>query len=171
MVAVVILTAVQVQENAHAAASCFFGWLLVVLVGTDLRHQILPDSLTATLLASSLLKALFLPPPGFAEALAGAAIGAGSFLLLRFLYFRYRGIEGLGLGDVKLMAGLGAWLGASWLPSLVLCAAVTGLLSAFLRAWHDGTRISTTSAVPFGAYLGGSALLLSYLRAASVWEW
>ena len=171
MVAVVILTAVQVPENAHAAASCFFGWLLTVLVVTDLQHQFLPDSLTATLLASGLLKALFLPAPGFAEALSGAAIGAGSFLLLRFLYFRYRGIEGLGLGDVKLMAGLGAWLGASWLPSLVLIAAVAGLLSAFLRAWNDGTRISATNVVPFGAYLGGSALLLSCLRATGIWEW
>ena len=168
---VVVLTAAQAQEIAHAAASCLLGWLLIVLVDTDLRHQLLPDSLTATLLASGLLAALFLPAPGFAQALAGAALGAGSFFLLRVLYFRYRGLEGLGLGDVKLMAGLGAWLGASWLPLLVIVAAVAGLLSAFLRAWKDGVGVSATSAVPFGAYLGGSALALSYLRAASVWEW
>lgn len=171
MVAVVVLTAVQAQDIAHVAACGLFGWLLIVLIVTDLRHQILPDSLTAALLASGLLAAPFLTKPGFTEALAGAAIGAGSFFLLRFLYFRYRGIEGLGLGDVKLMAGLGSWLGASWLPSLVIVAAVAGLLSAFLRAWSDGARVSATSAVPFGAYLGGSALALSYLRAAGVWEW
>ena len=170
MVAVVVLTAVQAQDIRHVAASGFFGWLLIVLVDTDLRHQILPDSLTAALLASGLLAALFLPEPGLAGGLAGAAIGAGSFYLLRLLYFRYRGIEGLGLGDVKLMAGLGAWLGASWLPLLVIVAAVAGLLSAFLRAWSHGTTVSATSAVPFGAYLGGSALVLAYLRALGVWE-
>ena len=171
LVTLVVLTAVQVADNIHATANCLFGWLLIVLVGTDLRHQILPDSLTAALLASGLLAALVLPAPGFVEALAGAAFGAGSFFLLRFLYFRYRGIEGLGLGDVKLMAGIGAWLGVSWLPLLVIVAATGGLLSVFLRAWKDGVRVSATSAVPFGAYLGGSALLLSYLRAAGVWEW
>ena len=171
MVAAVVSTAVQFQDGKHVAASCLFGWLLIVLVATDLRHQILPDSLTAALLASGLLAALILPAPGFVEALAGAAFGAGSFFLLRFLYFRYRGIEGLGLGDVRLMAGLGAWLGLSWLPLLVIVAATTGLLSVFLQAWKDGVRVSATSAVPFGAYLGGSALLLAYLRAASVWEW
>ena len=171
MVAVVVLTAAQAREIALAAASCLLGWLLIVLVDTDLRHQLLPDSLTATLLASGLLAALFLPALGFAQALAGAALGAGSFFLLRVLYFRYRGLEGLGLGDIKLMAGLGAWLGGSWLPLLVIVAAVAGLLSAVLRAWKDGVGVSATSAVPFGAYLGGSALVLSYLRATGVWEW
>ena len=170
LVAVVTLTAVPAQETAQAAASCFFGWLLIVLVVTDLRHQTLPDGMTATLLASGLLKALFWPTPDLTEALSGAAAGAGSFLLLRFLYFRWRGIEGLGLGDVKLMAGLGAWLGVSWLPLLVLVAAAAGLLLTLLRAWNDGARVSATSTVPFGAYLGGSALLLSYLRATG-WNW
>ncbi len=170
MIAVVVLTAVQAQDVAHVAASGLFGWLLIVLVDTDLRHQILPDSLTAALLASGLLAALLLPEPGLAEALSGAAAGAGSFFLLRVLYFRYRGIEGLGLGDVKLMAGLGAWLGTSWLPLLVIVAAAAGLLSALLRAWSDGARVSATSAVPFGAYLGGSALVLAYLRAVGAWD-
>ena len=147
------------------------GWLLVLLVVADLRHQILPDSLTATLLASGLVAALFLPSPGFTEALIGAAIGGGSFFVLRFLYFRYRGIEGLGLGDVKLMAGLGAWLGPIWLPPLVLIAAVAGLMVVFERAWSRGTRVSATSRIAFGAYLGGAALLLWSLKSTGTWEW
>ena len=171
MIAVVILTAVLVQDNARAAAGGLFGWLLILLAVTDLRHRILPDVLTAALLASGFLVALVLPATDFASALSGAAIGGGSFLLLRFLYFRYRGVEGLGLGDVKLMAGLGAWFGPVWLPLLVLLAAVAGLLITFLRAWNDGAKVSTTGTVPFGAYLGGGALLIWCLRASGSWEW
>ena len=171
MIAVVSLTVVFVQGNTRMAAGILFGWLLVLLVVSDLRHRILPDVLTGTLLISGLLAALVLPPTHFASALSGAAIGGGSFLLLRFLYFRYRGIEGLGLGDVKLMAGLGAWFGPAWLPLLVLLAAVAGLLIASLRAWNDGTRVSATSTVPFGAYLGGSAILLWCLKATDGWTW
>ena len=171
MIAVVIVTAVLVRDNARAAAGCFLGWLLVLLAVADLRHQILPDSLTATLLASGLVAALFLPSPNFTEALIGAAVGGGSFFVLRFLYFRYRGIEGLGLGDVKLMAGLGAWLGPTWLPPLVLIAAAAGLMVVLLRAWSHGIRVSGSSRVAFGAYLGGAALLLWSLKATGAWEW
>lgn len=171
MIATVIVTAVLVGDDAQTAAGCFLGWLLVLLVVADLRRQILPDSLTATLLASGLLAALFLPAPGFTQALIGAAIGGGSFFVLRFLYFRYRGIEGLGLGDVKLMAGLGAWLGPAWLPPLVLIAAVAGLAVVLLQSWSQGTRVSATSRVAFGAYLGSAALLLWGLKSTGAWEW
>lgn len=171
MIAVVIVTAVLVEDDAQTAAGCFLGWLLVLLVVADLRRQILPDSLTATLLASGLLAALFLPEPSFTQALIGAAIGGGSFFLLRFLYFRYRGIEGLGLGDVKLMAGLGAWLGPAWLPPLVLIAAVAGLIVVLLQSWSQGSKVSATSRVAFGAYLGGAALLLWGLKSTGAWEW
>ena len=171
MIAVVIVTAVLVRDNAQAAAGCFLGWMLVLLAVADLRHQILPDSLTATLLASGLVAALFLPSPGFTQALIGAGIGGGSFFVLRFLYFRYRGIEGLGLGDVKLMAGLGAWLGPTWLPPLVLIAAGAGLMVVLLRAWSYGIRVSGSSRVAFGAYLGGAALLVWSLKATGGLEW
>ena len=105
MIAVVVLTALFVHDAARTAAGILLGWLLVLLVVADLRHRLLPDILTGTLAASGLLVALILPPPHLVTALTGAAIGGGSFLLLRFLYYRVRGIEGLGLGDVKLMAG------------------------------------------------------------------
>ena len=165
MIAVVILTTAAVQDPAEAVSGCLLGWLLILLVVMDLRHLILPDILTATLLAGGLLSALVLPTTEFDAAVFGAAIGGGSFLLLRFVYFRCRGIEGLGLGDVKLMAGLGAWFGTAWLPLPVLLAATGGLLIAFLRARIDGSRVTATSTVPFGAYLGAASLLIWFLKA------
>ena len=171
MIAVTVSTMALVPDSAQAAAAGFLGWLLVLLVVMDLRYRILPDVLTATLLASGLLAALILPTIDLVEASFGAVVGGGSFLLLRFLYYRFRGTEGLGLGDVKMMAGLGAWFGPSWLPLLVLVAATTGLLSAFLNAWKNGTEVSATMIVPFGAYLGGGAVLLWSLKATHGWGW
>lgn len=171
MIAVTIITAALVPDNAQAAEAGLLGWLLILLVVMDLRYRILPDALTAALLASGLSIALVLRTTDFVEALFGAAVGGGSFLLLRFLYHRLRGTEGLGLGDVKMMTGLGAWFGPSWLPLLVLVAATAGLLIAFLKAWKDGTGVSATTIVPFGAYLGGGAVLLWSLKATHGWGW
>ena len=165
-IGIVTATIVLVQKDALAFAGCVLGWLVALLVVADLRHQLLPDRLTAALLASGLLASLFLPPPDFLGALAGAAIGSGSFFALRALYLRFRGIEGLGLGDVKLMAGLGAWLGPTWLPLLVLISAMAGLTVVFLHSWRNGVMVSGSSPVAFGAYLCGAALLLWCLRAA-----
>ena len=162
----VIATAMLVQNDARAFAGCVLGWLVALLAVADLRHQLLPDRLTGMLLASGLLASLVLPPPSFVEALFGAAIGSGSFFALRALYFRYRGLEGLGLGDVKLMAGLGAWLGPTWLPLLVLISATAGLIVVSLQSWRKGIMVSRSSRVAFGAYLCGVALLLWFLRAA-----
>ena len=171
MIAAVAFAIAFSRTDEEAIAGLLFGWLLILLAAADLRYMVLPDSLTASLLASGLLAALFLPASDFVEALSGAAIGGGGFFLLRFLYFRFRGLEGLGLGDVKLMAGLGAWLGPGWLAQLVLIAAVAGLSIALLTARRDGGRIAATSAVPFGAYLCASAVALWCIKATGGWPW
>ena len=171
MITAVMVTVFFVQSIVEATAVILFGWLLVLLMVSDIRHRILPNALTATLLASGLAMALILPSTNFVAALFGAAVGGGSFFLIRLLYFRIRGIEGLGLGDVKLMSGLGAWFGLDWLPFLVLIAAGAGLTITYLAAWKAGTRISATGTVPFGAYLAGVAIPLLCLRAAESWLW
>ena len=88
----------------------------------------------------------------FLTALAGGLLGAGSFLVLRVGYKALRGREGLGLGDVKLMAGLGALTGPAQLPLLVLIAA-TGALAITLFK-HRNLRGDL--ALPFGAALSGA---------------
>ena len=86
-------------------------WSLVGLALTDALHMVLPDPLNLTLFASALLVA-----DDVWLALLGAALGAGSFGAIRIAYAALRGREGLGLGDVKLMAGLGAFVGPLALP-------------------------------------------------------
>lgn len=123
-------------------------WLLLALAGADLLWLRLPDILTGALLACALGWVLLTSgDPG--AALIGAALGAGSFLALRLGYMALRGREGLGLGDVKLMAGLGALTGPWDLPLMVLIAALAALAGSALSP--GGLRGSR--ALPFGAAL------------------
>lgn len=124
-------------------------WLLWTLAVIDLLHYRLPDPLTLALFACALLWAW--RQGDVPTALLGAAIGAGSFLALRLGYQALRGREGLGLGDVKLMAGLGALTDPLDLPLLVLIAALLALAAALLRGGWQADR-----ALPFGTALSAA---------------
>lgn len=147
---------------------CLFLWLLIALAAADLLWFRLPDSLTAVLLAAALAMAW---PEGLAAACLGAGMGAGSFWLIRAGYWHLRGREGLGLGDVKLMAGLGAFAGPYDLPLLVLLAAAGGLAAALPRALlrpQSAELPLGQQALPFGAALCAAAALLWLLRTAAL---
>ncbi len=79
----------------------------------------------------------------------GAACGYTGFALLAWAYRRLRGREGLGLGDAKLLAAGGAWLGAALLPDVLLAAAGTAILWALRRG-----PVDPAARVPFGPFLG-----------------
>jgi leader peptidase (prepilin peptidase)/N-methyltransferase len=137
-------------------------WLLLALGVCDLLWFRLPDALTAALAALCLGAAV---GNGLGMlALAGGLLGAGAFLALRVGYMSLRGREGLGLGDVKLMAGLGALTGPAHLPLLVLVAALGALLATLILRWGGGVRggLRGDLALPFGAALtaAGGALWL-----------
>lgn len=133
-------------------------WLLLALAFSDALWLRLPDALTAALLAVALGAAW--PLGLLTHALAGALLGAGSFLLLRLGYAAWRRREGLGLGDVKLIAGLGAAVGPLDLPWLVLIAAMLALAGAMLRAALTRVPAAADTALPFGTALCGSGAVL-----------
>ena len=108
--------------------------LLVALAVADFRGLILPDWLTALVAASGLA----------ASALGGVAIA----------YRRLRGLDGLGFGDVKLVAAGGVWTGLEGLPWLLVCACAGALLYAAARAAR-GIPLGRTDRLPFGPFLAG----------------
>ncbi len=131
--------------------SALFLWLLLGLAATDALWMRLPDLLTAPLFFLVLLWSVGSPMFDTKLVLMGAALGAGSFLLLRLGYHLLRGREGLGLGDVKLMAGLGGFAGPFDLPLLVLMAALLGLLWGIIT--RHKAQDMTSLAIPFGTML------------------
>jgi leader peptidase (prepilin peptidase)/N-methyltransferase len=148
----IALSASLVLSGWLLLVSCALGWLLLTLAVIDLRHFLLPDVLTLPLIPAGLALAWLLDPGLLPGNVIGAAAGFVCIALFGLAYRRLRGREGLGLGDAKLLAGAGAWLGWQALPGLVLIAAVSALALALAGALAGG-RLSATTRVAFGSHL------------------
>lgn len=149
-----ILAVLNGGPPGHMIGTAVILWLLLALAVADLMWFRLPDLLTGALVIVALLVA-----PDMREAVFGATVGAFSFIALRRAYRIMRKREGLGLGDVKLMAGLGAFVGLTQLPLLVLLGAVTAIAVALAEAWRQG-RYDATRPLPFGTALCAAAFAL-----------
>lgn len=126
-------------------------WALLTLAAIDVLAFRLPDLLTFPLAAAGLLVSLIVPNDIWAH-LAGAIIGYCAFAAIGWGFARVRGKEGLGLGDAKLAAAAGAWLGWVPLPSVVLIACAAGFLWVAVMAIMRG-RAALTDRIPFGVAL------------------
>lgn len=129
------------------------GWLLLALSLIDLTHYLLPDWGTLGLILAGLAVAAADPQAvGPGAAAAGAILGYGSLALIGWGYQRLRGRMGLGLGDAKLLAAAGTWLGPWSLPVLVLIASLAGLAAVLILALA-GRRVDATTPLAFGPFL------------------
>ena len=132
--------------------SALLGWTLLALAAIDFRHFVLPDVLTLPLIPAGLAIAWLTEPDRLIANLWGAALGFLVLAGVRAAYRRLRGREGLGFGDVKLLAAAGAWVGWDGLPSVMAIAALSGLAAASLQILR-GETLSASSKLPFGPYL------------------
>ncbi|TSA19684.1 MAG: prepilin peptidase [Betaproteobacteria bacterium] len=153
--ALAVWAVAQFGLHGQAVAAMVFLWALLALAVIDLETMLLPDRLTLGLLWLGLLLNLdgtFAPVSvPLSEAVWGAVAGYGSLAGVAWAYARLAGREGLGLGDAKLLAALGAWLGWTVLPLLVLLASVMALIVG-LAAMLLG-RADRHTALPFGPFL------------------
>jgi len=144
-----------------ALLGCVFTAYLVALTGIDVDRQLLPDILTVPLLwiglaASAGLGAGDSPPPAaLRDAVIGAIAGYGFLWLVFHLFKLVTGKEGMGYGDFKLFAAIGAWLGWQMLPLVLLLAAFVG--AAVGIALMAARRLGRSVPIPFGPYLAGAA--------------
>ena len=139
--------------------TCVFGWTLLALGVIDWREYRLPDLLTLPLLATGLLLAAVGDPADASSRLIGALAGGAVVLAIRAAYAALRGREGMGLGDAKLLAAIGAWLGWEALPAVVLVASLSALLVVGIGA-AAGRRVEAADRVAFGAFLCLAAWLV-----------
>jgi leader peptidase (prepilin peptidase)/N-methyltransferase len=168
--------------GAPAACGLLVTWSLIALAGIDIDHQLLPDGITLPLLWAGLLAAVVVGPIAGSPipvSTHGAIIGAVSgYVSLWLVFHAFRlitGKEGMGYGDFKLFAALGAWLGWKLLPLVILLSAATGALLGILMIVLRGRDRSAP--MPFGPYLAaagwiammyGDELVSSYLRVSGL---
>jgi len=138
------------------------GFVLIALTFIDLDTQLLPDSMTMPLLWLGLLFNLWGTYVPLQEAVIGAMAGYLSLWSVYWLFRIVTGKEGMGFGDFKLLAALGAWFGWTALPAIILLASVVG--SAVGIALILFARHKREVPIPFGPYLAGAGLLALYLR-------
>ena len=201
---------------------CTFGFLLLALIFTDAETKLLPDALTLPGLGIGILFSLLVPVrdlvsqllPGMvtiplssdlsahllslADSVAGALAGASFIYGVGEIYFRARGIEGMGFGDVKLMALIGAFLGVKLTILTMFTASIAGslcglstVLAVWLkrtrrrierhheaaalarqRAWHSARMVYRFYQMPFGVFLGSMALMALFFGDRFLrWYW
>ena len=138
-----------------------FACAMVVLFAIDLEHQILPNEITLPGIAIGFLCAHFLPP-GWESSLVGLLVGGLFPFLIAEAYLRIRGREGMGMGDFKMLAMVGAFLGWPLVGITLILACVLGVViggGALLIARRDmATRI------PFGTFIAVAALACAYFE-------
>ena len=142
--------------------------VLIVLTAIDLDHQLLPDSLTLPLLWVGLLINMTGTFTSLESALLGAVFGYLSLWSVYWLFKIVTGKEGMGYGDFKLLAALGAWFGLAALPTIVLLSSLVGAtLGLTLILTGQQTR---ETPMPFGPFLAGAGLIhLLYPNALLGW--
>lgn len=139
--------------QAVSAAALFA--LLVALAGIDFDHLLLPDKLTLPGLALGLAAQWALPAGSLARGIAGALVGAGFLLTVAGLWELARGQEGMGLGDVKMLAMVGAFLGVGGVAvTLVVSTLVGSIVGLGLIV---AGRVELGSKLPFGVFLAAGA--------------
>jgi leader peptidase (prepilin peptidase)/N-methyltransferase len=166
------------------ATPCALGvtWCLIALTGIDIDHQLLPDGITVPLMWAGLLASIVIGPAAGrplpvspADAIVGAAAGYLSLWAVFHAFRLVTGKEGMGYGDFKLYAALGAWLGWKILPLVILLAAASGALIGIALILLRGRDRSAPT--PFGPYLAiagwismlyGESLIDSYLHIAGM---
>ena len=144
---------------------------LVIISFIDLRHQIIPDiiSLPGILLGLIVVSIFHLNNLTWLDSLTGILAGGGSLFLVGFIFKSIRGKEGMGMGDVKLLAMIGAWMGWRSLPYVILISSLAGTLIGGSALLFAGRKFSEK--IPFGPFLvlGSLSYLFFKTELQSLW--
>lgn len=146
-----LLAAYTFGVTIQTVAALFFTWALITLTLIDLKTQLLPDSITLPLLWLGIFLSLFDVFTDLTSSVIGAMAG---YMILWSVYQLFKlltGKEGMGFGDFKLLAALGAWVGYSYLPQIILVSSVVGSVFGIAMLIIGKTR--QQQPIPFGPYL------------------
>lgn len=144
---------------------CLLGWTLLALAWIDWDCLLLPDALTLPLVLAGLATTAWLDPDLTTDHALAAALAYAAVQALAKAYRHLRNRDGIGAGDAKLLAAIGAWTGLEPLPWIIMAAAITGLLIAAAMAAR-GRSINATTPLPFGTCLAAAG----WCAALAVWR-
>jgi leader peptidase (prepilin peptidase)/N-methyltransferase len=166
---VAVLVAWRFGYSSALATALLYVWALIALTFIDFDTQLLPDDITLPLLWLGLLVNVFGVHADLRSAVIGAAAG---YLILWSVYWAFRliaGKEGMGYGDFKLLAAIGAWTGWQVLPFVVVMSAGLGAVIGSVALWLS--RKGRDTRIPFGPYLalGGIVGLIWGREAVTAW--
>jgi leader peptidase (prepilin peptidase)/N-methyltransferase len=156
-----------------AALSVYLFFTMALITVVDWRHFIVPDLLSLPAIPIGIAASAMVAPDGdwlagVTSGLTGAFFGGGAFYFLRAAYFTARRIEGLGLGDVKLAAAAGAWLGPAALAPACLAATLSAIAGLLLHAAISGHQaLHPRRTVPFGSFIAPTIMVFWMLRILS----
>lgn len=150
----------QIGWQPLLAIRLLFVSAMIVLFVIDLQHRILPNAITLPGIAVGLVACLFLEP-GWRSALIGVAAGGGVLWVVGEAYFRLRGEEGMGFGDVKMLAMIGAFLGWQLMLVTLLTASLTGSIVGGAMILAD--RGNMKYALPLGSFLAAGAVVATHV--------
>lgn len=151
-----------------SAAACLFGALTLFLALIDLEHQLLPDALTYPGIALGLATCWFTPWTTWRESLLGTVMGGLLPMAVLLFWEKILNRDGMGWGDVKLMAMVGAFLG--WRGALLTLLLGSVLGTVVGGAWLALRRRDAQTPLPFGTFLGAAALITLYFGDL-IWRW
>jgi leader peptidase (prepilin peptidase)/N-methyltransferase len=134
-----------------------FACAMIVLFVIDLQHKILPNEITLPGVVVGLMLSGVTGEPGWLSSLIGIAVGAGTLFAIAEAYYRVRGEEGLGMGDVKMLAMIGAFLGWKMVLLTLVLSSISGSIVgvAILLVKRESLKY----ALPFGTFLAIGALI------------
>ncbi|HEV7517978.1 MAG TPA: A24 family peptidase, partial [Thermoanaerobaculia bacterium] len=153
--------------RVETLAAILFCCLMIVLAAIDVEHMLLPDRITLPGIAVGLLLQLWIPwAGGLLGGALGALLGGGILLAISGAWYLLRGEEGMGLGDVKMLAMVGAFLGWKGVVVTLFVSTLTGAAVGLAVARRSGAGLKAK--LPFGAFLALAALLALFFGAPLV---
>ena len=154
---------VRFQWSIATAGYFLFCAALVVIIFIDVHHQIIPDVISLPGIVLGFLFSLVSPTVSWQDSLIGLLVGGGVLYAVAFLYFLLRKVDGMGGGDIKLLAMIGAWLGWQSLPFVIFASSLSGSIIGLIAMQYQKKGGQTR--IPFGPFLSLAALVYTFFSA------
>ena len=165
---IALLLFIRLGPTPAFAALFLFCSALVVITFIDIEHQIIPDEISLSGIVIGFVLSFVIPGHHWLDSLLGILLGGGSLLLVAYLYHLLTGKEGMGGGDIKLLAMMGAFLGWKAVPFIIFASSLVGSVIgiSIMLVQKKNSKL----AIPFGPYLAlGAVLYIFYGKVLIRW--